>query len=78
MQIENLSATFTVGETVTMNAVYDLNLEQFDTRDDRVVLEPNRPSELLLESDDGGIQLEDESGSFIMQDSEREVQRKVF
>lgn len=76
MQIENLSATFTVGETVTMNTVYDLNLEQFDTRDDRVVLEPNRPSELLLESDDGGIQLEDESGSFIMQDSERAVQKK--
>ena len=76
MQIENLSAAFTVGETVTMNAVYDLNLEQFDTRDDRVVLEPNRPSELLLESDDGGIQLEDESGLFIMQDSEQAVQKK--
>ena len=76
MQIENLSAAFTVGETVTMNAVYDLNLEQFDTRDDRVVLEPNRPSEILLESDDGGIQLEDESGLFIMQDSERAVQKK--
>jgi len=76
MQIENLSSTFTVGETVTMNAVYDLNLEQFDTRDDRVVLEPNRPSEILLESDDGGIQLEDESGSFIMQDAERAVQKK--
>ena len=76
MQIENLSSTFTVGETVTMNAVYDLNLESFDTREDRVVLEPNRPSEILLESDDGGIQLEDESGSFIMQDAERAVQKK--
>ena len=76
MQIENLSASFTVGETITMNAVYDLNLEQFDTREDRVVLEPNRPSEILLESDDGGIQLEDESGLFIMQDSERAVSKK--
>ena len=76
MQIENLSASFTVGETITMNAVYDLNLEQFDTREDRVVLEPNRPSEILLESDDGGIQLEDESGLFIMQDYEGGVAKK--
>jgi len=76
MQIENLSSSFTVGETITMNAVYDLNLEQFDTREDRVVLEPNRPSEILLESDDGGIQLEDESGLFITQDYERAVSKK--
>lgn len=76
MQIENLSASFTVGETITMNAVYDLNLEIGSTRDDRVVLEPNRPSEILLESDDGGIQLEDESGLFIAQNYEGGVSKK--
>jgi len=76
MQIENLSSSFTVGETITMNAVYDLNLEIGSTRDDRVVLEPNRPSEILLESDDGGIQLEDESGLFIAQNYEGGVSKK--
>lgn len=76
MQIENLSSSFTVGETITMNAVYDLNLEIGSTRDDRVVLEPNRPSEILLESDDGGIQLEDESGLFIAQNYEGGVSKE--
>jgi len=76
MQIENLSSAFVAGETITMNAVFDLNLEQFDTRDDRVVLEPNRPSEIILETDQGGVELEDESGLFIMQDSEKSIQKK--
>ena len=59
MQIDNLSGTFTVGETVTAEAEDNLTLESFEPLDFPILLEDFRHPVLRAEDDHGDLITED-------------------
>jgi hypothetical protein len=59
MQIDNLSGTFTVGETVTATAEDNLTLESFEPLDFPILLEDFRHPVLRAEDDHGDLITED-------------------
>ena len=63
MQIDNVSGTFTTGETVTATAEDNIITESFVAQDFAILLEDFRQSKFRLEDDHGGIELE--SGGLI-------------
>tara|TARA_X000001388_G_C2228865_1_gene122307 strand:- start:1061 stop:2629 length:1569 start_codon:yes stop_codon:yes gene_type:complete len=74
MQVDNLSGTFTVGETVTATAEDNIITESFVAQDFSILLEDFRQSKFRLEDDHGGIELE--SGGLI--EFEENVEPAVF
>jgi hypothetical protein len=59
MQIDNLSGTFTVGETVTAEAEDNLTLESFEALDFPILLEDFRQPVLRLDGEEGDLITED-------------------
>ena len=74
MQIDNVSGTFTTGETVTATAEDNIITESFVAQDFAILLEDFRQSKFRLEDDHGGIELE--SGGLI--EFEENVEPAVF
>lgn len=59
LQIENVSASFTTGETVTSTTTDSFILEPFEQITHTFLTETSRSAEYRLEDNTGGIQLED-------------------
>ena len=74
MQIDNVSGTFTTGETVTATAEDNIITESFVAQDFAILLEDFRQSKFRLEDDHGGIELE--SGGLI--EFEEDIEPAVF
>jgi len=65
MQVDNVSGTFTAGETISATNEDNILLESYVQNDFPVVLEDFRNSVFRLEDDKGGIELEDDTRGII-------------
>jgi len=72
MQVDTLSGTFTIGETVSATNEDNIQLESFVENDFPLLLEDFRSSVFRLEDNDGGIELEDDTRGIIEFENEAE------